>query len=332
LLQPPVLAWTPVDDAVIAPVWSGDDNQGSLILPQWRGSGAAIEEYEYAPPSGDCRSMQGTIRVDWSAAANTVTFTLKYRGLPQNPSVTRTEGVDYFSNPYHVFPPTFESGVYRQWIILGAPIYPIKFYYDPVTLNVIGNQYDFPNGPPNNGQVVTVNIPSFTLSGSDAFSPDANGNVLHQYTIPYDNLTTESGQHSFARISYIPFNLCNTIPSNPALGQLRAYVGPWQPAGPGPSWPTVLHNNLSFDLQIEKAGDAPPGGDLPYIFGGVAVMGNGTGQQGGVPKGYRLSVPAAIQNVSPTIIPIGGNPTGLGCTSYLNDPHVTAPNFCAQGQ
>jgi hypothetical protein len=332
LRHPPVLSWTHVDEIAVAPVWAGNDEQGSVILPQWRGSGAAIEEYEYAPPNGDCRAMRGTIRVDWDSTANTVTFTIKYRGLPQDPSVQRTEGVDWFANPYHVFPKDIDHGVYRTWIILAAPTHFITFYYDPVTLNVIGNQFDFPNGPPNNGNVIPVSLPSFTLSGSSALTPDANGDVFHQYTISYNSLTTESGTHSFARISYLPFNLCNTIPSNPALGQLRAYVGAWQPAGAGMDWKTVLHNNLAFDLQVEKAGDAPPGGDLPYIFGGVAVMGNNTGQQGGVPKGYRLSVQAAIQNVSPTIVPLPSNVTGLGCTPYLNDPHVTAPNFCALGQ
>jgi hypothetical protein len=333
LLQPPVAGWTEADEKVLTPIWSGDDAHGAVILPQWRGAGAGIEEYEYAPPGGDCRKLRGTVRADWDSAANTVQITMKYRGLPQHPSVRRTEGVDFFPNQYHQIPKDFDDGRYRLWVILGATTNAINFYYDPVTLQILGSQLNFPGGPPNNGQVITIRLPVFGLSGSAAMQPDASGNLFHQYSFPYNSIAAEGGFYSIAYNAYLPFNLCNSIPSNPALGQLRPYVSPWQAPGAGPSWKTILHSNLTFDLQLEKPDDATPatGGNLPYVFGGVALMGNSTGVQGGVPNGYRQSIPAAIQNVSPVILPLPGNQTGLGCTAYVNDPHIDAPNFCALG-
>jgi hypothetical protein len=327
LRKPPVLEWTHEDDELIAPVWVGNDDKGQLYLPQWRGASVGIEEYVYAPPSGDCRNLKGTVRVDWDSAANTVRIVAKYRGLPRRPSVRRTEGVDFTPNPFHEFPKDFDNGVYRLWVIQGAAPVPATFYYDPATLNLLGSQLNFPSGPPNGGAVIPVTIPLFTLSGSASFEPDERGFAVHDYTIPYDHLQVESGDFSVARISYVPFNLCFGQPAAPARGQARPYVSPWLAPGIGPSFRALLHSGLAFDIQLENPTDATLNGNLPYVFGGVAFIG-APSFQGGVPNGYRFSLSEQIQNVSPIIRPVpGGN--GLGCAPYVNEPHITAPNHCA---
>ncbi len=324
--RPPVLHWTHEDDELLAPIWTGNDDKGSLYLPEYRGASVGIEEYVFAPASGDCRNLKGTLRVDWDSAANTVRIVAKYRGLPLKPSVRRTDGVDFFADQFHVFPKDFDNGVYRLWVIQGANPVTGTFYYDPTTLNLLGSQYDFPNGPPNGGAVIPVSIPLFTLSGSASFEPDAEGFAVHDYTIPYTSLQTETGGLSVARISYPPFNLCVGQPAAPMRGQARPYLTPWQPLGIGPSWKTMLHSGLAFDSQLEKPGDATQGGNLPYITGGVAFIG-APSFQGGVQNGQRFSLTRQIQNVAPIFYPVpGGN--GLGCSSYLNEPHIDAPNHC----
>lgn len=328
LKRPPVLHWTDADDEIIAPIWTGNDDKGQLYLPQWRGASVGIEEYVFAPADGDCRKLKGTIRVDWDAAANSVQIVMKYRGLPRRPSVRRTEGVDFTPNPFHPFPKDFDNGVYRLWVIQGAAPIPGTFYYDPGTLELLGSQFDFPSGPPNGGAVIPVTIPLFTLSGSASFEPDAQGFAVHAYTIPYTDLRVESGDFSVARISFVPFNLCLGQPAAPVRGQARPYVTPWQPVGLGPSFKTLLHSGLAFDIQLENPDDATaPGGNLPYVFGGVAFIGSPS-FQGGVPNGQAFSLSSQIQNVSPIFHPVpGGN--GLGCFPYVNEPHITAPNHCA---
>ena len=329
LMSAPSDDWTDADEAVIAPVYVGNDDKGAMLVPQWRGSGSAIEEYVYAPPDHDCRKLKGTVRVDWDSSTNKVRLIAKYRGLTPHPSVSRTEGVDYFPNQFHNFPKDFSDGTYRVWVILEATTRSATFYYDPQTLNLLGNEFTFPNGPPNNGVVIPVKIPAFALSGSGSFDPDKKGYGFVDYTFPYDDLQVQGGAFSVAYTAYAPFNLCNGVAAAPARGQLRPVVGPWEPVGQHISWKTALASSVGFDLQIEKRGDATQQGNLPYIYGGVAYIGNGPGVQGGIPPGYGPSIPAQIQNVAPVIIPIPGN-QALGCQPYLYDPHINAPNFCGQ--
>src|SRR5450755_2456173 len=57
--RPPVLHWTSEDDQLIAPIWTGNDDKGSVYLPEYRGASVGIEDYVFAPPSGDCRNLKG---------------------------------------------------------------------------------------------------------------------------------------------------------------------------------------------------------------------------------------------------------------------------------
>lgn len=327
LAKAPVDTWTKADELVLAPVYIGDDNKGSMLVPQWRGSGAAIEEYVYAPPDHDCRKLKGTVRVDWDSSKNEVRVIAKYVGLTPHPSVQRTEGVDYFKNPFHDFPKDFNDGAYRLWIILESTTRLAKVYYDPQTLVALGDEFMFPNGPPNNGAVITIQVPAFALTGSNAFDPDKNGYGFVDYTIPYNDLQVQNHAFSVAYNLYVPQNLCLGTPAAPARGQLRPMVGPWLPTGQGITWKQALVASVGFDLQIERRGDDTQKGNLPYIHGGVAYIGNGPGVQGGIPRGYAAAIPAQIQNVSPVIFPVPGS-SSLGCKPYLNDPHINAHNFC----
>jgi len=323
--HPPSDKWTPADEAILAPYITGNDDKGSMLVPQWRGAGAGIEEYVFAPPSHNCSNLKGTVRVDWDAGANTVHIVAKYKGLTPHPSVHRTEGVDYFPNQFHAFPKDFDDGTYRLWLILTSTTRLVNMYYDPVTLNLLGDEFRFPNGPPNNGAVITIRVPGFAITGSNSFDPDKNGFGFLDYTIPYSDLQVQNHAFSIAYNNYAPFNLCQGVAAAPARGQLRPVVSPWLPTGQGITWKQALIASVGFDLQLERRGDDTQQGNLPYIHGGVAYMGNGPGVQGGTPPGYRPAIPSMIQNVAPVIAPI---PNYGACQPYLNDPHINAPNFC----
>src|SRR5215472_15621284 len=77
LRRPPDPHWTEADDAIIAPIWTGDENTGQLYTPLWRGSLPGIEELVFTPDDGDCRGRKFTIRVDWDSTADTVHFLIK---------------------------------------------------------------------------------------------------------------------------------------------------------------------------------------------------------------------------------------------------------------
>jgi hypothetical protein len=328
LNSPPKPFWTSTDDAILSPVWAGNDDHGSVYTPLWRGANAGIEDFVYAPPNGDCRNIKGTLRVDWDKSANTVHFTLKGRGIPVAPVVYRTEGVNFWFNPFHPRVKDLVQTGYRVWSIFGTINTGLtSFYYDATTKLLLGSEYNFPSGPPPNS--ITVGLPVLPLVSSSIVYPDTQGNLFHQYTIPYDHLTQEGGHVGAAIATYLPHDLCQSNPFDVTAGQLRGYVYGWLPAGTGPSWDQVLHAGLIFDTTIEDTTTLYPNNDPPYVFSGVSLISNMPAVQGGTPSGYHFHLDTAFRNVSPFIGPIeGGN--GLGCQPFVATPHVTGPNYCAQ--
>lgn len=327
LTTPPKPFWTAVDEAILAPVWAGDNDHGSIYIPLWRGANAGIEDLVYAPPDGDCRGIKGTLRVDWDKAANTVHFTLKGKNIPPAPVVYRTEGVDFWYNPFHQRPKDLIDTGYRIWAIFGTiNTEATPFYYDANTKLLLGSSYDFPGGPPPNS--ITVGLPVLPLVSSSIVNPDQNGKLLHQYTIPYDHLTQEGGHVGAAIATYLPLDLCQSNQYDVTAGQLRGYVHAWLPAGTGPSWDQVLRSGLIFDMTIEDKTIPYPNNDPPYVFSGVSLISNMPAVHGGTPNGYHFHLDTAFRNVAPFIGPIvGGN--GLGCQPFLATPHVSGPNYCA---
>jgi hypothetical protein len=315
--------WTHADDALIAPVWTGDDDHGSLYTPLWRGANSAIEDYVYAPPNQDCSQVKGTALFQWDSSANTVHITLKYRGMPVSPVVTREENVTWFANPFHQAPKDLTQSAYKFWIIFNSFQTP-TFYYDASTLLLKGSQFDFPSGPPPG--TIPIPIPDYMLTASSLMHPDPDGYMFHEYTIPYDSMTAEGGGRTVARVTFIPFDLCESIPGQPGLGQARPYAI-WQSA-PGPSFKQALQSGLTLDTSIDDDSVHYPDGQLPYVYSNIAFVSNTPAINGGMPNGTYFSLPASIENVQPlvTISPGGGSVNG--CTPFLGTPHVTAPRFC----
>ena len=93
--------WTQADEDLLVPVWLGDEARGALVSPMFRGAAAGIEDYVFTPPDGDCANARGVFRIDWDEQANTVRYQLKFKQVPVRPEVRRTEGVDFFPNPFH---------------------------------------------------------------------------------------------------------------------------------------------------------------------------------------------------------------------------------------
>jgi len=315
--------WTKADDDLIAPVWKGDDDKGSLYTPLWRGANSAIEDFVYAPPDGDCSRVKGTALFEWNKSANTVHVTLKYRGLPPSPVVHRRDGIDWWFNPFHQAPKDLERSAYKFWIIFNSFQTPL-FYYDATTFQLKGSQFDFPNGPP--PESFPIPIPDYMLTASALIRPDPDGFAFHDWTIPYDHLTAEGGGRTVARVTFIPFDLCESIPGQPGLGQARPYAT-WQP-DPGPSWKQALQSGLTLDTSIDDDSVHYPDGQLPYVYSNIAFVSNTPAINGGMPNGTYFSLPASIENVQPLVTISPGGGSVVGCTAFVGTPHVSAPRFC----
>jgi hypothetical protein len=322
--------WTQADEDLLVPVWLGDDDRGALVSPMFRGNSAGIEDYVFTPDDHDCQNARGVFRIDWDKEANTVRYQLKYKKVPVRPAVRRTEGVDFFPDPLHDAPKDFVNGGYRFWTILSAQGLINDFYYDANTLLFVGSQWDFPGGPP--AGTIRVPIPVFALQSTALLFPNLDGSMFHEYTVPYDRPTVEGGAYSFGVATYVPLDLCEGNPVQPTLGQLRPWVGPWLPPGtPGYefSFRDMLKRGLVFDTTVDENKPFPAThGFEPYVYSGIAFIGNQPVFQGGVPSGYRNDLQAVILQVAPAIVPLeGGN--GPGCHSFVVAPHVHGPRFCA---
>jgi hypothetical protein len=319
--------WTQVDETLTGVIWLGDPERGALIAPMYRGASDGVEDYIFTPDDHDCQNARGVMRIDWDRRANTVHYQVKYKKVPVHPAVHRTEGVDFFENPLHGAPKDFENGGYRFWTVLSAQTSLKSFYYD-FSLHFVGSEFDFPNGPPPG--TIPVSIPVFTLWTTQLMFADPDGSLFHEYTVPYDHVTLEGGAYDLAYATYIPLDLCMSNPVQPTLGQLRPWVGPWL-TGQTFTWKQVLDKGPIFDTTVDENQPFPQThGFEPYIYSGIAFIGNQPVFQGGIPNGYRNDIDSVILQVAPAVRPLeGGN--GPGCHSSIVDPHLTAPRFCEGG-
>jgi hypothetical protein len=337
--------WNAVDDALNAPVWRGNHDEGQLYTPLYRGALPGIEEYVYAPPSGDCRGMKATVRMDWSKKKNFVNVTIKGKNFVSHPTVHRTEGVDYWFNAFHPAPKDFDHGAYRLWIIQGATTNKEKLWYSPPGDYGADCQFGPPCGPlratqytsatqPPDAPVELV-APTFGITGTKQFQADATGHFSHSFTNRYDKFTNEGGLFAIDWVTFAPEDLCQAHPG-PVFpkSQFRPVASPWIPADQAPSFGAFLAANLAFDLHAEEEADPNVlDGNLPYVYSGISVVGNMPGLRGGVPDGAHAVLTGAITNVQPPIelVP-GGN--GLGCHPYMNEARPwagypgTPINYC----
>jgi hypothetical protein len=320
LKAPPNPNWTQADDDIIAPLWTGDNEKGH-----------------------------------WDSTADTVHFLIKGKNFVPHPNVSRTEGINYWFNPFHPAPKDFANGAYRLWIVEAAVTSKEKLWYAPPGVYptcgatpapgelccqygvpcgpLVATQYTAASQPPN--APIELSVPTFSITGTLQFSPDENGFISHQFTNSYHAFTNEGGLFSRDWVTFAPDDLCQAHPG-PVLpaSQLRPVSSPWLSPDQAPTWREILGANLGFDIHAEEVADPNVlGGNLPYVYSGISVAGMMPALKGGVPNGAHAVLTGAIINVQPPIdfVP-GGN--GPGCTAYQNEarPYAGYPgpvkNYC----
>lgn len=321
---PAVRRWTTADEKLIAPIWIGDEEKGTVYAPLFRGALPGIEENVFTPDDHDCTKQKATVRVDWDRAADTVHFVIKGKDMVAGPSVHRTEGVDYWTNPWRPNPKDFDNGAYRLWIIQASTTRLEKLWYSGANLSLVATEFTAPSQPPG---TIELQLPSFSITGTKQFGHES-GTFVHEFTNSYAHFTNEGGLFSRDWVTFGPLDLCQAAPFQPAISQFRPIASPWQPPGDAPSWRDFLRAGLAFDMHAEELADPNVlDGNLPYVYSGISVLSNHPGMQGGVPNGWHMVLMGAILNVQPPIEPVpGGN--GLGCQPYVNEPRPFAPRYC----
>ncbi len=248
-------------------------------------------------------------------------MTVKLKGqhiLPPNPSVHRTEGVNFFPNPFSPEPASFDNGRYQFWII--SPAQMITFYYNPVTLDLLGSQFDFATPPP----AIPLPVPGIKIIPSPFWEPDSQGNVNFTWTFDYNNVV-RGDRPDLAQIytTFPPTNLCFANPFRYDQTNTRPYVAAPRPASEALSFSEYLRNGLIFDSTIEPPTyyTDPPLLTNTGTYSGATVIG------GGVPRNWTIDFNAVFMNNAPPIRPFAGAGT---CSNFYSGQHFANINFCAQ--
>lgn len=259
-----------------------------------------------------------TLTLSWDEQENWVHVKLKGEHvLVPHPTIHRTQGVNYFPNPIWPEQKDFSNGRYLFWSI--SPSRMITFYYDPVTLDIMGSEFDFPSPPPG---AIPLSIPGVKSFPSPFFQPDRDGNVDVEYSFAYDNvLRGDLPQFAQSYYSAPPTNLCLSSPFRYDLSTTIGYTSPARPASEAMSFSEYLRNGFIFDITVEPPSyfTFPPSAGQTSFYSGATVVG------GGVPKGWLLDLDAVFMNNTPPIKPF---PAAGTCRDYFLPRHNPNINFC----
>lgn len=300
------------------PAWSkGTTDRGVMRFRLHRGALLPSEFTIYDSP-GNCEgSIEVTLR--WNEATNRVRLRLKGKNvLHPHPDLDRTEGVDFFPNPFFPEPEDIVDGRYQLWMIGQAHL--VTYYYDAQTLDLLGSEYDLP-GPPPPG-TIPVGIPTANLIATDFFTPNANGDIDFVQEWDYDYMVRgDRPEHAHVVSTFLPHSLCVAHPFRVDLSTTRPYATPALPASEALTFRDYINGGLMFELTLEpdEYFQDPPIATNIGVYSAVPSVG------GQIPPGWSLDFDAVFGNVAPPIKPFPAKGT---CEPYFEPPHIGPFNQC----
>lgn len=176
-------------------------NRGRLEIPLSVGTGAPNEVFIQEPVM--CQDQaRAHVTIDYDKAANTVRLRARFhKSLPYRMSYTRA--VDA-STRYNQFPVSVTDGKWQIWIV-GRMFFESTFYYDGLTLQLIGNEADFPAGPPPNS--IPISVPTIQMLCTPMFEGTPQGDANVDFTYRYDQMLDMLGSGG-TYVAFLPYNLC----------------------------------------------------------------------------------------------------------------------------
>lgn len=294
----------------------GTYDKGTLTVPLRRGGAIIPETFLPQLPSNCTAEM--TLTISWDEEENWVKYHLTgTHVLNPNPSVQRTEGVNFFPNPFWPEEQNFTNGRYMLWTI--SPSQMITFYYDPTTLDLMGSQYEFPTPP---AGAIPVTIPGIKLFSTPFFEPDSEGNVDLEYSFEYAHAVRGDdpiyGHHYYTTPAT---NLCLANPYRYDLTTSRGYLSEPVPASEALPFSEYLRNGLLFDMTVEP----PHYYTDPPLITQTSTYSNWTATGGGSPPGWSFDLDAVFMNNAPPIKPFALAGT---CADGYSGTHIKNINFC----
>lgn len=299
------------------PYSKGNLEEGELYQPLYRGNAVPFELSVTTTPNDCANPLDMTLK--WDADDNELTVKIEGEGaLEPHPNYYRTEGVDFFPNPFNPEVEDVIGGRYQLWLISASgPM--LVFYYQLPSLDLVGSELDFEVPPPN---TIAAAFPTLYLVPTPFFQPDEDGDVDEEFTYDYDAMVRgDRPDLAHFYVTFPPHNLCYANPDRLDLSTLRPYLSDPRPAAEARPWTDWLRGSMLFDVTVE-----PP----EYHVEPPRVTFLGTHQgttavAGGVPDGWKLDIDAAFMGVAPPIRPWQG--AGL-CEQTFEPIHAPGINFC----
>ncbi len=216
------------------------------------------------------------VTIKYSKSKNTVQIKARFKGLPYRMSATRDSDV---SNQWNQHLVSVENGHWQLWFIGKLFTQDVLFYYDGLTTELLGSEWDFPDGPPANA--IPVVIPAALLMGSPEFEGPPDGNFTFTWNFAYDRMLDSEGQAG-TYDAFVPERLC--APDK----FLNFYVQGGIPADHASSFDEVLESIHSGN-GIFTAITLEPFPKPDFLKSRSNIM---TAYQGGfpqeIPEGYHL--------------------------------------------
>ncbi|MCA9699028.1 MAG: hypothetical protein KC431_16000, partial [Myxococcales bacterium] len=183
------------DDVLVVP-----ENYAGVIELPWGLGGSTFREYQIQKPSM-CIEDKGSITIDFDRNANTLVFDAHFNGLPYRPDVC------YEYNPstdWNAYPACVEDGKWQMWVVARMFNLRVPFWYDAITGDLIGSDWEL-DGPPANAFPVV--LPAGQMLCSPMFESDPNTLEadLH-FEMQYDHMLDDRGTAG-ALFSVLPKNI-----------------------------------------------------------------------------------------------------------------------------
>jgi hypothetical protein len=252
-------------------------DKGRLEMPLSLGLGAPKELFIEEPVMCGAQA-QAALAIDYDKAANTVKVTADFhKSLPYRPSLTRPFDS---STMYNQFPVSVQNGNWQFWFVTRQFSFETNFYYDAATLQLIGNEKEFPAGQPANS--IAIKVPTLAMMGLPAFEGRPDGDGHFETTLRYDALLDSLGTAGII-MAFLPYNLCKPDEYGPY------YITQGLPAAQAINFDTVLQG-IWDGYGIAMSMSYEPNPKPAYLGSRDNTMIGWTGAYpGSIPKGYAIN-------------------------------------------
>jgi hypothetical protein len=174
--------------------------KGSFELPLSPGVAAPLEVRIETPET--CNGT-ANVRISYDKARNEVILEAAFRrALPFRFDFTRPEDV---STRFNRWPVSVQDGKWQIWFVGRILTVELRFFYDRTTMELLGSEFDFPNGPPPNS--FPVPIPVSQMVCSPIFEGNKAGDADVRVKYRYDQILDSIGSGG-VYVTFLPFNLC----------------------------------------------------------------------------------------------------------------------------